>query len=208
MLGFKKLAGHSVLIPVVMPKPDLTALTGGYRRTPVLQIGADIYCDTALIADVLERIAPEPSLYPPALSGLARTVSQWADTTLFWTAMAHSFQRQAMPDIFQNLPPEDMKSFLADRAAMRADAPRILAADASGQLAEMLRRLDHMLNDGRPFLLGAQASIADFSAYHPVWFVRRAKAVAGILDAMPKLLQWHERIAAIGHHRFEKMRAE
>ena len=50
ILGHKQLAWKSVLIPSVMPKPDVVALTGGYRRTPFLQIGADIYCDTALIA--------------------------------------------------------------------------------------------------------------------------------------------------------------
>ena len=55
ILGYKKLAWQSVIIPRIMPKPDLTALTGGYRRTPVMQIGADIYCDTALIADVLDN---------------------------------------------------------------------------------------------------------------------------------------------------------
>jgi glutathione S-transferase len=49
-----------------MPKPDLLALTGGYRRTPNLQIGADIYCDTALIARVLDELQPSPTLYPAA----------------------------------------------------------------------------------------------------------------------------------------------
>src|ERR1700720_4727412 len=44
-LGLKGLAWASVEIPVIMPKPDLTALTGGYRKPPVLQIGADLYCD-------------------------------------------------------------------------------------------------------------------------------------------------------------------
>jgi hypothetical protein len=48
LLGFKGLSWRSVHISPVMPKPDLTALTGGYRKTPVLQIGADIYCDTSL----------------------------------------------------------------------------------------------------------------------------------------------------------------
>jgi glutathione S-transferase len=33
--GIKNLSWHSVEIPLVMPKPDLTALTGGYRKTPV-----------------------------------------------------------------------------------------------------------------------------------------------------------------------------
>ena len=86
ILGHKKLAWKSVLIPAIMPKPDVVALTGGYRRTPVLQVGADVYCDTALICDVLEHLAPEPTLYPAHLKGVCRIFSQWADSTLFWAA--------------------------------------------------------------------------------------------------------------------------
>ena len=41
-----------------MPKPDLMPLTGGYRKTPVLQVGADIYCDTQLIMLEIEKRAP------------------------------------------------------------------------------------------------------------------------------------------------------
>ena len=74
MLGHKKLAWKSVMIPMIMPKPDVVALTGGYRKTPVLQIGADIYCDSALIADVLEHLQPEPSLYPEPGKGMGRTL--------------------------------------------------------------------------------------------------------------------------------------
>ena len=37
------------------PKDDLVALTGGYRGTPVLQIGADVYVDSQRIARELER---------------------------------------------------------------------------------------------------------------------------------------------------------
>jgi glutathione S-transferase len=55
LLGFKRLSWRSVQIPPMMPKPDLVALTGGYRKTPVLQVGADVYCDTALIARRLEQ---------------------------------------------------------------------------------------------------------------------------------------------------------
>lgn len=62
--GLKELAWHSVLIPPMTPRPDLHPMTGGYRRTPVLQIGADIYCDTQLILRTLERLYPEPSLFP------------------------------------------------------------------------------------------------------------------------------------------------
>ncbi|MDP3324434.1 MAG: glutathione S-transferase N-terminal domain-containing protein, partial [Hydrogenophaga sp.] len=75
ILGHKQLAWQSVLIPSVMPKPDVVALTGGYRRTPFLQIGADIYCDTALICDVLEHRQPAPTLYPEHNKGIARVLA-------------------------------------------------------------------------------------------------------------------------------------
>ena len=91
VLGYKKLAWKSVIIPRIMPKPDVVALTGGYRRTPLLQIGADIYCDTALICDVLERHQPVPGLYPQGSTGAVRILAQWADSTLFWAAMGYCF---------------------------------------------------------------------------------------------------------------------
>lgn len=97
ILGAKKLAWKSVLIPPVMPKPDVEVLTGGYRKTPFLQIGADIYCDSALIADVLEHLQPEATLYPEPEKGMSRILAQWADTTLFWAAMAWSMQPAARP---------------------------------------------------------------------------------------------------------------
>ena len=37
-------------------RPLLSPLTGGYRRAPVLQVGADIYCDTNIILPALERL--------------------------------------------------------------------------------------------------------------------------------------------------------
>jgi glutathione S-transferase len=208
IFGFKKLAWKSVLIPAIMPKPNLVALTGGYRRTPVMQIGADIYCDTSLIADVLERIAPTPTLYPAATAGLARTLAQWADSTLFWTMITHLFQPAGMQSALGNLTPEQIKAFGADRAAFRANVPRLALPDATGSLIEYLRRLEHMLADGKPFLLGPQPSIADFSVFHSVWFLQSAPAVAGVLEAAPKLLQWAARMADFGHHQSEKMRAE
>jgi glutathione S-transferase len=55
MLGIKRLRWVSVRTPMLPPKDDLVALTGGYRGTPVLQIGADVYVDSQRIARELER---------------------------------------------------------------------------------------------------------------------------------------------------------
>jgi glutathione S-transferase len=104
ILGYKQLAWKSVIIPQIMPKPDVVALTGGYRKTPFLQIGADIYCDSALICDVLEHRQPTPTLYPKDQKGLARIVAQWADEKLFWAAMAWNFSPKGAAQMFGGSP--------------------------------------------------------------------------------------------------------
>ena len=199
MLGFKGLAWQSVHIPMVMPKPDVVALTGGYRRTPLLQIGADIYCDTSLIATVLEHLKPEPALFPDHLKGIARIVAQWADGDLFWAAMGYTLSPKGAAAMFANQPPEAAQAFAADRGAMSAGMTRLRPGDATSAYRSHLRRLAHMLH-GQPFLLGDAPCIADFAAYHPLWFTRVVNpSMAGILDATPGVLAWMDRMAAIGH---------
>ena len=194
VLGYKNLKWTSVIIPVVMPKPDVVALTGGYRRTPILQIGADIYCDTSLIADVLERLAPTPTLFPHESSGLARIVAQWADTTLFSTAVGYTFQPSGAAHMLAHMSPEAQKAFGADRAVFRGSAPRMRVPEATAALRLYLRRFEAMLLDGRVWLLGSDVSIADFSVYHCLWFVRRGGSVAAILDDFPHVVAWFERM--------------
>ena len=54
--GIKGLAWRAAQQPVIMPKPDLIPLTGGYRRIPVMQIGADVYCDSATRVKIVNNI--------------------------------------------------------------------------------------------------------------------------------------------------------
>ncbi len=206
ILGYKKLAWQSVVIPTIMPKPDLTALTGGYRRTPVLQIGADIYCDTALIADVLEKIAPSPSLYPSPVNGASRIVAQWADSQVFPAAMAYNFQPAGIAQVFAGVPEEAVQAFVADRAAMRGSAPRMAIGEGTSTYKSQLRRLSDMLTE-QPYLMGTMPTIADFAAYHPLWFtVERTPSLAGILEPTPLLKDWMVRMNSIGHGIHEKMK--
>jgi glutathione S-transferase len=208
ILGHKQLAWKSVFIPMIMPKPDLTALTGGYRKTPVLQIGADIYCDTALICDVLEQLAPEHTLYPDALQGAARIVAQWADSALFTAAMAYNFQPAGVAQVFAQAPAEAVQAFVADRTAMRGGAARMACADATGTYKTYLRRIANMLH-GQDFLFGDQPCVADFAVYHPLWFTQeRTPALAGIFDAIPEVKNWMARMQAIGHGTPGKCSAE
>ncbi len=194
ILSFKDVPWTAVEIPAVLPKPDLIALTGGYRKTPVLQIGAHLYCDTALIAEVLERLAPSPAIFPPESAGTARFFAQWADSTLFWTAVAYSFQPDGAAAILAHLTPEERKVFADDRAEFRGRIPRMRPAEATAALLIYFRRFDTMLIDGRVWLLGMSASIADFAVYHCLWFIRRAGPLGSIIDDFPYLSGWYERM--------------
>ncbi|MBX3618423.1 MAG: glutathione S-transferase family protein [Rhizobacter sp.] len=208
VLGFKGLAWKSVSVPVMLPKPDVVALTGGYRRTPFLQVGADIYCDTALMCRIIDAMAPQPPLYPVAASGLQHVLAQWADTTLFWAAIPYTMQPAGAAHLFGNAPPDFLKAFAADRAAMAPHMRRPTPADAAAQLASYFGWLESQLADHRPFLLGAQACIADFSVAQSLWYIRRAPPIATVLAPFPLLIAWYERVAAFGHGTPDKMTSQ
>lgn len=107
-----------VEIPVIMPKPDLMALTGGYRKTPVLQVGADIYCDTALICRLIDRSHPTRSVYPADQTAALGAAVHWTDTFLFKVSVAVAFQPKALAgsDLFSDQ--TAAAAFMADRAEL------------------------------------------------------------------------------------------
>jgi glutathione S-transferase len=193
--GIKQLAWRSVIIPMIMPKPELIPLTGGYRKTPVLQIGADIYCDTQCILRELERRFPEPSLYRGTNPGLAEAVAFWSDRGIFQNAVGIAFAGRS--DV---LPP----GFIEDRSKMsgrelsiermRAGAPFMLDS-----LRAQLGWYESMLSDGRPFLLGEYPTLVDCAAYHPCWFMQRLLGPAAAPVAEFAGIQtWMRRVKAIG----------
>ena len=205
VLGFKGMAWHSVIVPAILPKPDVVALTGGYRRAPFMQIGADIYCDSALMCRVIDALQPEPPLYPAATSGLADIVAQWADTALFWTAVPYTTQPAGINHVLKGAAPDDLKAFGADRAAMNPNFRRPTLTDGAAALHTYFARLEHLLADGQPFLLGALPCIADFSAAQSVWFMHLAPPIAVLLAAYPKVEGWYQRVHAFGQGTFAKM---
>ena len=207
IFGFKGLAWASVKIPVIMPKPDLVALTGGYRKTPIVQQGADVYCDTALIASLIDQQHPTPTLFP-ASAPLAPVLAQWADSTLFWTVIPYAMQPAGLAHRFKGAPPELLKAFAADRAPFTAGMTRQTAADATANLSGYLRMLNAQLADGRAWLMGDEASIADFSVAHCLWYLHSSGPLADVLQAHPPLVAWLQRLLALGHGRPTPMSSE
>jgi glutathione S-transferase len=143
---------------------------------------------------------PEPSLFPEGSEGLARMLAQWLDTSLFWSTMAYSFQPAGLAAIFEGSPPGMAKAFGEDRAKMRAGAARLPTATGFVQFRNALAWLEQRLaQQGKGFLLGGRPCLADFSAYHSMWFVKHQARITDAFDAAPAVAVWMERMAALGH---------
>jgi glutathione S-transferase len=200
MLGFKGLAWRSVMVPPVMPKPDLTALTGGYRRTPVLQIGADIYCDTALMARRLEQEKSSPTFYPQGKEFAVAGLAAWADSVLFFHSVSLVFQPASLAARFANASPEVVKAFVADRGKLfeGGSASRIPTEQALQQWPTLMGRLEQQLSRDGDFLFD-EPSIADFSVAHTLWFLKQTPVTAPLVDEYPAVVAWLGRVLGFGH---------
>jgi glutathione S-transferase len=193
-----------------MPKPDLTALTGGYRKTPVLQVGADIYCDTALIARRLEAEKATPALFPEGKEFNVACFAQWADAQVFLHAVSLVFQPESIAARFGKLPPEFLKAFIADRSNLFTGglATRVPLEVAKHQWPTLMARLQQQLErESGDFLFG-EASLADIAMAHPLWFLRGTPVTAPLVDEYPAVATWLARVLDFGHGSFSEMSGE
>jgi len=197
IFGLKKIAWTSVLISRIMPRPDLMPMTGGYRRTPVLQIGADIYCDTQCIMRELERRFPEPSLVPDGTEGLAWASAMWTD---------RSFFQNTVNLVFGSLADRVPADFIADREKLRGAKFDVAAMTAAipqmrDQFRAHLAWVDSQLADERPWLAGDGPSLIDINAYMNLWYFRSnlAEAADELLAEFDHTRAWAGRLRAVGH---------
>lgn len=203
-LGIKGMGWKSVTIPPFAPKPELTPLTGGYRKTPVMQVGADIYCDTAICIELIEALQPEPSLFPAPMGRAGAFGAMWATGPMFMPSVGSALGGRE--DIF----PEE---FWADRKALFGLEPGDFTAHGGhprAQFLASLARLEDALADGRQFFGGDRPGHADAAFYMTLWLpgvVDPAERPPRILATFPNAHAWFERVTAIGHGRPEEMSA-
>jgi len=196
VFGIKKIAWTSVLISRIMPRPDLMPMTGGYRRTPTLQIGADIFCDTQVIIRELERRFPQPTLYPAGNAGIAWGLGMWTDRAFF---------QNTVNLVFGTLADQVPKEFREDREQLRGQKFDVEAMKASiPQMRDQLRAhvdwIEMQLQDGRAFLGGPLPGLGDVHAYMNIWYVRNnLPDAANLFERFPNTLAWEQRVKSLGH---------
>ena len=206
--GLKGLAWRDVEIPRLPPKPDLVCLTGGYRRTPVMQIGADIYCDSQCILREIERRHPEPTFFPGGAQGMAVAVSRWSDGELFDLCV-----KLILGAAGDALDPD----FAADRGRLYLGpdwAERLKAANAdlphlAAQMRAHIGWVDDRLSKGRYYMLGDRPGLPDVLCWHVVWFLRGRWADGpAFLAQFQNVTAWEARMKALWHGKPQPMTAD
>ena len=198
MFGYAGLPWQSLVSPEMPPRPNLDPLSGGYRRIPVAQIGADVFCDTRLISEEVAALAGKPELAPQQGDAATRAYVANLESTVFWACVLSIPVGVTLKQLVRNIGVWRTLRFLKDRAGVgknaRMDTPS--PKQAAQQFQEHLEELEQRLRDN--FLFGDAPTIADFSAYHTLWF-KRVVGELPVPEGLPRVEAWYQRMTGFGH---------
>ena len=190
---------RSVTVPAFPPRPDISQFIGGYRRIPVVQIGAQFFCDTWLAYRALFESQTEPA--PLIADGEA--LRQWAEADVFFAVLGAQKPTVAARFLFRELGVKGLIRFMQDRMRMMREATVTLlsATDASALLKRYVKVLSEHLETAA-FLSGSAPSHLDFACYHPLWMAARVSP--SDLHQWPASVRgWMSRMEQLGHGRSE-----
>ena len=198
MFGLTESGWSSLLSPPWPPRPNVDPLSGGYRRIPIGQLGADIFCDTALIAREVAALTGQPSLDPENASTDARELMELAETKGFFSAIVSLPASKLLGTMLKSFGPVGAYRFIKDRSGiMKGGTSRAPTADDARQVMQQLfAAVDARLSE-REWVDGESPSIADFTIYHPIWL--HLNCGGRLPSEMQKLQTWFERVGEIGH---------
>ncbi|HAN29049.1 MAG TPA: glutathione S-transferase family protein [Haliea salexigens] len=197
MLGYTELAWQSALTREMPPRPELARMVGGYRKIPVAQQGADIFCDSRTIAAEIAVLAGKPAL---ALENLDATAAAWAaraDGELFFPCVLAGGTRALQRKVRAQMSWLDIGRFMLDRLAMgrKASVRMPGRSEAKVLVTEHLVAIEARLQ--ADFLFGGEPNHADFSTYHGLWFLHDL-GESPLLQEFPGVLEWMARMRAFG----------
>lgn len=207
MLGYANVHWLSVITREMPPRPLLEQLTGGYRKIPVAQVGADIFCDTRTIAAEIARMAGRPELALENCSSDAQAYVKKVDLKVFFACLTVSGTGTLLRKVRESMSLMDILRFAWDRinigrtASVRAVPPRKARAYVQAHLADVEQRLE------KDFLYGTQPTHADFSTWHSLWFVREL-AESPLVNDYPRTMAWMDRMKAFGEGHPQPLSAE
>ncbi|MEO1269833.1 MAG: glutathione S-transferase family protein, partial [Myxococcota bacterium] len=199
LLGMANAAWGSVLTPAMPPRPSVEPLAGGYRRIPIAQMGADLFCDSRLIAAELAQWTGLPHLSPQATPESAAALVRRAEGDVFFAAAGAAPTHVLLGTVLRNFGLLGSLRFAFDRIHMvrSAASPPPQGRAAMRMYQQFQADLNGVLAQ-HPILSGDTPGYADVALYHVVWLNTQARR-APLTDDHPHLKRWFERIASLGH---------
>jgi glutathione S-transferase len=198
MLGYTDLSWQSCITREMPPRPLLARLAGGYRKIPVAQMGADVFCDSHIIAAEIAQLSNKPALDLENLDAVQQAFITKVDLDLFFACLFAAGTMKLNIKVLKAMSLLDVGRFLLDRinmgrkAKVRAVSPLKAKELVIAHLADLEQRLS------QDFLFGQQPTHTDFSTYHTLWFIHEL-AESPLLKDHPRLLNWMARMKAFGH---------
>ncbi len=198
MLGYAGLQWQSCITREMPPRPLLERLAGGYRKIPVAQIGADIFCDSRIIAAEIAQLSHKPALAVENLDAVQQAYISKVDHDLFFPCLFAAGTLTLNLKVLKAMSLLDVGRFLYDRINMgrKAKVQAVNPLQAKQQVRMHLADLEQRLT--QDFLFGQTPTHADFSTYHTLWFIHEL-AESPLLQGHPRVLSWMARMKAFGH---------
>ncbi|KAL4863416.1 hypothetical protein BDV12DRAFT_206472 [Aspergillus spectabilis] len=202
-LALRGISYDQCIQPQILPRPDLTRLGIRYRRIPLLSIGRDVYLDSRLILQRLERIDAENPSFAAEGSheqrGLERLLEAFTINTSLFSSIAKIVV--ASTPLMQN------EAFMKDRTDMIGGGPGYKFADfvssmrpnAILEVKSAIELLETtLLADGRRWLANSEApSLADIEMVWPLhWLFSIPGAVPEAYISkrlFPRVYAWVDR---------------
>ncbi|AZT84757.1 glutathione S-transferase family protein [Marinobacter sp. NP-4(2019)] len=200
MLGYADLDWQSVTVREMPPRPTLEAIAGGYRKIPVAQNGADIFCDSRSIAVEIARLSGRNELILEQQSADVQAFVREADLSLFLACVIAASDGRMLKKLIKETSLLNAFRFLKDRINMgrKARVKAVRGPEAKALVLDHMANMESMLE--QDFLFGDSPCIADFSAYHGLWFVCDLAGKPWLRD-YPRVRDWMTRMKAFGHGR-------
>ncbi|MCF4167040.1 glutathione S-transferase family protein [Zavarzinia compransoris] len=199
MLGYAGMPWASAKTRPVPPRPLLADLAGGYRRVPIAQTGADVFCDTRVIAAEIAEASGRPRLAVEACGDEIAAYCRTVDSDVFIACMVMAGGWRLLVNGLSLVTPFDAGRLILDRVniARTSNQPMPGPKAARARIEAHLADAETRLGEGGPYLFGEEASHADFAAYHSLWFMRDLGG-SRLVRQFPKVTAWMNRIKALG----------
>lgn len=198
LFGYTNSSWRSLISPAWPPRPNIDPMSGGYRRIPIAQVGADIFCDSALIAQEIANTQKQPSLDPFRTEGPALELMKLAEGDAFFAAITSIPGTKLLGTMLRKFGPIGAYRFIKDRSGLLkggTSKPKA-AADARDTMKALFESIEGIVAT-QPWIGGEAPGIADFAIYHPIWL--HLSCSGDIPSSASKTYDWYERLGQFAH---------